>query len=254
MSDNIQKLPIDLVDDPFTPMRSEISDESIAELAADIKRNGLVQPITVRQKEKRYEVIAGHRRYRAHKVAGLQTIDAVVREVDEREADNIRVRENLFREDINPVDEARYIHYLVERYRYTPDQLSLLLGKSEAYLKARWEILGFPDYLKDALSRGQIGLTAAQWLIKIENENVRREYVRFAILGGITAKRAEAWYRSWHAGNLPRDPEQYESPAENEADEPRLLKMPCILCKADEDINEMAMYYAHPKCYAAIQQ
>src|SRR3990167_4660327 len=94
-----------------------------------------------------------------------------------------------------------------------PAALAKMTGKSEAYLQARYDLLQFPDYLIEAVQREEINLTAAQWLNKITDENVRREYTRFGKLGGITAVRARAWYESWKIGSLPRDATQYVAPA-----------------------------------------
>lgn len=250
MSEKISELSVDIIDAPFKPIRSEITTDSISDLAADIKKHGLIQPITLRPKGERYEVVAGHRRFRATKLAGLPTIRAVVMDITEEEADGIKVRENLYRVDINPIDEAKHIHYLIERYKYEPHQLSKLLGKGEQYLMARYDLLEYPDYLKTALENEQIGLGAAQWLQKITDDRVKRDYVRFAIMGGITSKKAQGWYTSWYAGNLPRDPSQFKEPEKTVLSEPAPLLEPCVLCRTNDDINKMQMYYGHTDCAA----
>src|SRR3990167_6011329 len=142
-NETIQQIGIMLIDPPQMPMRSEITPESVEDLGRDIKQHGLIQPITVRPNGNRFEIVAGHRRFRAAKWAGMAAIPCVVRDLTENEADDIKVRENLYREDINPLDEAKHIHYLIERYHYEPAELAERLGKSKEYLISRYEILQY---------------------------------------------------------------------------------------------------------------
>ena len=252
--EHIQNISLDIIDPPAMPMRSEITPESVEELARDIKAHGLIQPITVRPTGKRFEVVAGHRRFRAAKIAGLALIPCVVRDLTENEADDIKVRENLYREDVNPIDEAKHIHYLIARYEYEPEELAERLGKSKEYLISRYELLQYPDYLQDAIYHKQVGLTSAQWLVRITNENVRRDYTRFAISGGITAKRAEAWYRSFEAGNLPREPQNFSEPQNPTSAEDHGLYFPCVLCGGVSEIRDLEMYYGHLGCRNAAHE
>jgi ParB/RepB/Spo0J family partition protein len=244
----LQQIPLDLIDDPSVPMRSAMSEEKLDELARSIKTHGLIQPITIRKVRDRYEVVAGHRRFKACKRAGLAVVSAIVRELSNADADGMRMHENLYREDVNPVDEARYIRKMVDVHRFEPAQLAGMTGKSEQYLIARYELLDFPKYLVDALEAETISLTAAQWLNKISDDFVRQEYTRFAELGGITGIRAHAWYESWKAGTLPRDAAAYSGPVEPVGTEAKALEMPCVICWYKDDISRMRMEYAHQDC------
>lgn len=252
MSEKIMEIGIDLIDDPHTPMRSAMDEEKLAELVRSIKRHGLMQPITLRKVGKRYEVIAGHRRLTALKRMGWAIAYAVIVEASDARADELRMAENLYREDINPVDEARYIHKMVEEHKVEPAQLAEMTGKSEAYLMARYELLEYPEYLIAAIEKEQIGLTAAQWLVKIDNENVRSEYVRFGILGGITATRARAWYESWKAGQVPMKDGVVVIPDRTDAGEPIPIFDTCAICRTRDDISKMNMHYAHDDCVRQI--
>lgn len=239
---------LDSIDDPMSPMRTHMDDTKLEELASSIKTHGLIQPITVRQVGDRYEVVAGHRRFKAAKRAGLADIPAVIRKLEAREADELKIHENLFREDVNPVDEARFIVHMIDTYDLSPKDLSNRTGKSESYLRARYELLQYPDYLVTAVAEENISLTAAQWLSKITDENISKEYTRFAIQGGITAKRAEAWYRSWSLGSLPREASTYVEPEEGEQSEPLVLEEKCVICQHRDDVLKMEMGYFHAEC------
>lgn len=254
MAESIERVALDKIDDPHAPMRTHMDEEKLAELARSIKSHGLIQPITLRKIGERYEVVAGHRRFKACKIAGLAVVPSIVRKLDDAKADEMRMHENLYREDVNPVDEARYIRVMIDKHKTEPAQLAQMTGKSEAYLRARYDLLSYPDYLVAAVEAEQISLTAAQWLAKIDDERVRGEYTRFAILGGITARRAEAWYRSWMLGSLPREPQSFAPEPGQTSAEPKKLMMPCILCRHDDDIENMGMHYAHRDCVQAVSK
>lgn len=253
MSESIENISVDLIDDPAVPIRTQMDEQKLSELAASIKKHGLIQPVTLRRVENRYEVVAGHRRLKAAKLANVPTVAAVVKELDDRRAEELKVHENLFREDMNPVDEAQHIVHMIDTYGMSPKEMSELTGKSESYLRARYELLQYPDYLVDAVGSGDIGLTAAQWLAKIDNDVIRRDYTRFARLGGITAKRAQAWYQSWSAGNLPREPEAYAEPEPESSGEPIPIEEPCSICGFVDNIDNLRMVYAHEDCRKALQ-
>lgn len=248
MTEQIHEVSIDLIDDPAAPMRSHMDEVKLDELAKSIAKHGLIQPITLRRAGDRYEVVAGHRRFKAVKIAGLAKVTAVVREIEEEEADELKVHENLFREDVNPVDEARHIVHMIDRYGKSPKELAEMVGKSETYVRARYDLLQFPEYLIEAVETEDISLSAAQWLARIDNDVVRKDYTRFARLGGITAKRAEAWYRSYTLNNLPRNPEQYEEPEQEERGEAPPLLERCVLCQHEDELDNLRMGYIHAEC------
>lgn len=250
MNEEIKRVSLDSIDDPLAPMREKMDETKLDELALSIKTHGLIQPITLRVVGNRYEVVAGHRRFKAAKLAGLADIPAVIREISESEADELKIHENLFREDVNPVDEARFITHMVETYNMTPGELSERTGKSESYLRARYELLKYPDYLVQAVAEEKISLSAAQWLARITDEGIRKEYVRFGILGGITAKRAEAWFRSWEVGKLPREAIDYKSPGENGERETAALIERCVICQHEDELDNLRMGYHHAECAA----
>lgn len=254
MNEQIEQVPLDLIDDPTSPMRTAMDEEKLIELMASIREHGIIQPVTLRKVGERYEVVAGHRRVSACKRIGLAVISSIVRVLDDAKTDEIRMHENLYREDINPVDEARYIRRVIDVHNVDPAELSRMTGKSEAYLRARYDLLDYPDYLIDVVEQEMVSLTAAQWLARITNDVVRKEYTRFAMIGGITAVRARAWYESWRAGTLPREASAFVPTEENSSAEPAKLYMPCVLCQHSDELDNLQMVYAHPECAKAVQK
>lgn len=248
MDTKIQNIGIDIIDDPEHAMRTIADVEKLEELAHSIQQHGLISPLIVRPVGKRYEVVAGHRRLLALKHNRVSLVPCIVQKLDDQSTDAVRMAENLYREDVNIVDEARYIKHLVDDKALDFDQLAAMTRKSVAYLRVRYDLMNFPDYILTPLQDGTIGLTAAQYLSRIGDENIRREYVRFGVSGGITAERARAWYESWKLNQLPRDATTYQPPLASVSAGPVVITMPCALCQTKEDIRNMTMAYVHPAC------
>src|SRR3990167_1508877 len=113
--EKIQEIFTDEIDEPEGAMRSELNRAELFELADNIKQNGLINPITVRPVGNKFEVVAGHRRLNACKIAGIIKISCVVRELDDQRVFEIMSAENLERDDVNPVEEAIFLHNYIER-------------------------------------------------------------------------------------------------------------------------------------------
>ncbi len=250
---DIQNISLDLVDNPGIAMRSQHGEAGLDELASSIREIGIMQPVTLRAKAGRYEIIAGHRRCRAAKLAGLATVPAVLLEATDEDTERLKIHENLYREDINPVDEARYVCALIDKFGYTPDQMAKLFHKSREYVQSRFELMQYPDYLRDAVEQDKIGLTAAKWLFSITDERTRHDYTNFAVIGGITAKRAEAWFQSWKAGQAPADPTAIALASSSVPGEIPKLVAPCILCGSPDELTCFEMHYVHPACLQHIR-
>lgn len=150
----------DISPNPWQPRR-DFSKESLTALAESIKENGLIQPVVVRQKKNgTYELAAGERRWRAAKLAGLETIPAVTQDYDDRSMAEMALVENLQREDLNPVDEGLAYQKLMDDYGLTQEDISRKVGKSRPYVANMVRLLALPEEVKDFLSKGQ--LTAGQ--------------------------------------------------------------------------------------------
>jgi ParB/RepB/Spo0J family partition protein len=247
-SDKIQEVQITLIDEPSYAMRTQMDAEKMSELEESISKHGLISPIVLRKSGKRYEIVAGHRRFCACQRLNLATVTAIVKELSDIDTDAMRMHENFYREDINPVDEARYIRTMIDVHGLEPEALCKMTGKRVQYLKSRYELLDYPEYLIDAIQQESLSLGAAEWLAKIEDDNVRREYTRFAIGTGITAKTAQAWHATWLLGALPREASDYVPPEVAEDSTPRVINMPCVICRDECDINTMQMHYCHGDC------
>ena len=155
-NDKIQNLKITEVEPNKNQPRRHFDEEALEELAESIKRYGLIQPIVVTKKEGYYEIVAGERRWRACKKAGLSEIAAIVRDNDERKNKEIALIENIQREDLNPIEKALGIKLLMEEYSLTQMQVSEIIGKSRSAIANTVRLLNLDERVIELVKQGKI--------------------------------------------------------------------------------------------------
>lgn len=201
--ENIKEISTDLIDEPIAGMRTEQDRDALFELADNIKQNGLINPITVRPKGVRYEVVAGHRRLNACKIAGKIKIECVVRELDDNKTFEVMASENLERADVDPVDEAIFISEYIKKTSKTIAEVAKALRRSVGYVEGRLAIGQMPDYMQAYLKTGQMKLGVALALVQITDENMRRVWSEMAVRDGVSVAQAEYWLYGWKMNQLP---------------------------------------------------
>ena len=157
--------------------RKNFDDDSLEELATSIKADGVIQPIVVRKVGDKYEIIAGERRFRASKLAGLEKVPIIVKNVSDRKARELALVENIQREDLNPIEEAISLKTLMEEYKLTQQELSDIVGKSRSYIANNLRLLNLSDYIKDYLIRGELSPSQGRTLLSLETEEERKKYL-----------------------------------------------------------------------------
>jgi len=166
---SIIKIPLDLIDpNPFQP-RHNFNEEEIGELAQTIKEHGLIQPITVRKFNGRYQIVSGERRTRAARVAGLSTIDAYVHELlSDKNMGEWALIENIQRVDLNIVEIAQSYQQLIEKHGYTHEDLAKSVGKSRSVVTNTLRLLKLPESVQNWIQEGKISSSAARSLLSPE--------------------------------------------------------------------------------------
>lgn len=181
----------DISPNPWQPRR-DFPKESLTALAESIKENGLIQPVVVRQKKNgTYELAAGERRWRAAKLAGLETIPAVTQDYDDRSMAEMALVENLQREDLNPVDEGLAYQKLMDDYGLTQEDISRKVGKSRPYVANMVRLLALPEEVKDFLSKGQLTAGQARPLLGFGSDAEKVQLARRIVKEGLSARRVE---------------------------------------------------------------
>ncbi|TMQ54183.1 MAG: ParB/RepB/Spo0J family partition protein [Candidatus Eisenbacteria bacterium] len=191
-----RELPIsEIGSNPFQP-RSRFEDDAIRELAASIKATGVLQPVLVRGLGRDgYQLVAGERRLRAASLAGLETIPAVVREVDDREMLELALVENVQREDLNPIEEAKAYNTLATKLGMTHDQISERVGKQRVSITNALRLLVLPPEVQDMVSRGTLTAGHARALLSLESGGDQLAASRYVQSKGFSVRRTESYVR-----------------------------------------------------------
>ena len=167
--DEIVEIPIsELMSNPYQP-RKIFDEESLRELADSIKEHGVFQPIIVKKSVKGYNIIAGERRTKASELAGLKTVPAIVRDFSDEEMMQVALLENLQREDLSAIEEAKAYKSIIESLRLTQDELAKRLGKSRSHITNMLGLLRLPLSVQDMVLYGKISMGHARVLSKLEN-------------------------------------------------------------------------------------
>ncbi len=248
MDNRVQQINTDLIDDPAVAMRTTFDQEALADLAESIRTNGLIQPIILKEHNERYEVVAGHRRLQAHRLLGIKIIEAIVKDYTEAQAESAKVHENLFREDVNAVDQATFLARYLDRTKCDLNELARMLGRSTEWVSGRLEILKYPPYLIEQVYNTKISLGVAKWLNLIPNEIIRKEYTRFAGLQGINIKTAKRWSELAFVGELPLNPTELIPFTDPNGVTRYETKVRCFLCSALDDIGMLTTDFVHREC------
>lgn len=185
-TDNEQVVTVNINEiEPNRDQPRKVFDEAaLNELADSISVHGLIQPILVRPLlSGRYSIIAGERRWRACRIAGLNDIPVIVKALDEKSSEEIAMIENLQREDLNPVEEALGYKNLIERHNLTQEDLSARVGKSRSAIANALRLLNLPENMLDALSMGQITAGHARAILSTDNASHRELLFKMALEG-----------------------------------------------------------------------
>lgn len=200
--EDLRQLPLELIGaNPHQPRR-QFDEETLVGLAESIRARGVIQPVLVRPLAGgRYELIAGERRWRAAQIAELDTIPAVVRPHDDAASLELAVIENMAREDLNPVDEARACAGLVEELGLTREEVGLRVGRSRVAVSNLIRLLDLPDEALELLERRELSEGHGRALLSVPDNAMRRNLARQAVAHGWSVRELEARARA--AGDAP---------------------------------------------------
>ena len=207
-----EEIAVGLIEpNPHQPRR-RFEEGALAELAASIRARGVVQPLIVRKEEGvRYTLIAGERRLRAAKLAGLASVPAIVRDYDEEAAAEVALIENLQREDLDPMEEAEAYRRLMSAYGYTQEKLAAAVGKSRPYVANLLRLLALPPSVQEALAAGRLTVGQVRPLLALPLEEEQEALARRIEKENLSSRQAEELVRGKKARKAPK--EKAEDPA-----------------------------------------
>lgn len=180
----------EIIPSPHQP-RDEFNPKALEELAQSIKQVGVIQPIVVRRKGTRYELIVGERRLRASKMAGLTKIPAVIRKLDEEESLELTLIENLQREDLNPLEEVKVYLKLIQELKLTQKELADKVGKSPRFISNMLKLVRLPEKIKQDVSRETISKGHCFAILNLTDENLQLQVVEEIKEKSLSVKQTE---------------------------------------------------------------
>lgn len=189
---DVQEVPLSqIIPNRYQP-RTTFSEYEILELSESIKKNGLIQPIMVRRKgDGVYELIAGERRFRASKLAGLSTIKAVIRNSSDEQAMELALVENLQRQDLNPMEAARAYHRLITEFGLTQEQVAHRIGKDRSSIANISRLTNLPNDIQQLIEMGQLTTGHAKVILGLPTAMAQQSLARSIIDGQLSVRQAE---------------------------------------------------------------
>jgi ParB family chromosome partitioning protein len=189
----------DIAPNPLQP-RTDIGDDQIGELADSIRKVGVLQPIIVRPEGASYQMIAGERRWRAAQMAGLERVPVRVMATTETEALALALIENLQREDLNPIEEARGYRRLIAEYNMTQSELADRVSKSRSAVTNALRLLDLPDDIQELLYDGRLSAGHARAILSVNEDDRRHTLARKCVDEGLSVREAESLAKLLAAG------------------------------------------------------
>jgi ParB family transcriptional regulator, chromosome partitioning protein len=206
------QIDIDLIDpSPYQP-RTRFAEAGLEELAQSIRASGIIQPLVVRKMGSRYQLIAGERRWRASQRAQLLRVPAVLREVSNEQALELTLVENIQREDLNPIEQARAFDRLMEEFHLTQDEVASRTGKDRATVANSVRLLSLEDPLLEWIEEGKITAGHGRALLAVEDRKLRHDLALKASRGKLTVRQLERMATRRTRGNGQKTPVEIHDP------------------------------------------
>lgn len=180
----------EIVRNPNQP-RKTFDEDKLAELADSIRQNGVLQPILVRRKGQKYEIVAGERRYQASKLAGLKEIPAVVREIDDDKVFQLALIENLQRSDLSPIEEAKGYKQLLTSRSLTQEELAKILSKSRSSIANTLRLMDLPVEVQHMMEQGLLTAGHARAILAVPSEEGRIKLAKKVVTESLTVRQTE---------------------------------------------------------------
>jgi len=249
----VEKIPLDIIDPPDNRHRIEFDENELQALAASIRGVGLINPITIKLKpDKRYEIIAGHRRWRAMHINGDAYIDAVISDNDDIQTEKVKFAENNIRANLTPMEEALAMSQMLEDDDLEIHELANQVSRSMHWVESRLGLLEYPDDLQKAVHDSIISLAAATELAYITDEKHRNYLMQYAIESGAAAGVLKQWRISWEQSVAANPDAPAPRPAEYIPGEPIQILIPCAICHEPTDHTKTNIIRSCRTCYRSL--
>lgn len=199
VENTVQNISLNLIDNNSNQPRVQFDEDKLTELAESIRVHGIVQPILLKKIGERYRIIAGERRFRAARLAGLAEIPAIIKNMSEREMQEVALIENLQRVDLNPIEEASAIKELLSGYGLTQEELASRLGKSRPAITNALRLLTLPQEVQEMLREGKLSAGHARALAALDDPKDIIEIANSVVENKLSVRETEALVKKLQA-------------------------------------------------------
>jgi len=189
----------DITANPYQP-RTVWDQQQLSELSESIRANGVIQPIIVRRAGKKYEIVAGERRYRASQLAGLEKVPAMIRQADDEQMLELALVENIHRADLNPIERAKAYKRYVETFNLTQVEAAQRLGEGRSVVANHIRLLDLPNEVKQMLTDGSLSMGHARAILALPTDDLRRKLANRALAGRLSVREVERLVRQQLSG------------------------------------------------------
>jgi len=239
---------------PELPIRKGMDQERFDELCESIARLGLIEPIVVKKKGRKFEIVAGHRRYLACKNNEHKNMNCVLIGRKDADTEAVKFAENMVREEVHPIDEAVFMQAIMDREKIDEYELADKLGKGKSYIFERLLILQYPDILKAAFMAGQVNHSKCRELFKIKDLEGMETYLQHAIDSGASSQVIKQWVSDYNTVNRDENLERVTDTDGLGGREPKVATVVCECCKGEVELNQSRIVRACIPCIKVLNE
>ncbi len=222
---NLEEIPIEDISPNSSQPRQRFDEGAFAELVASVGRHGIVQPVVVRPRDGGYELIAGERRWRAAREAGLESLPALVKDADDQRSLQIALIENIQREDLNPIEEAGAYKSLLDEYGLTQAAIAEIVGKNRTTVANALRLLGLPEGVKTMIATDKVSPGHARALLVLDGPEIQQKLADKVAAERLSVRQTEELAKLWRLTQGRRAPKQTQITPEVRAVARRLGKI-----------------------------
>lgn len=254
MRRSIKSIVLTELHPPRKDSRIQIPRESIEELAESMRKLGLLQPVLVREEVSGYQIEAGHRRFLAAQLLRWKEIDCIILDATDEDGLHLeRAHENLIRQDLNPVEEAKIVWDLVYEDGRGVDKTAALLCKRASWISSRLDIWKMPDDLKAAIADGRIKVAVAKELDRIGDAEARARMLKSVVEYGASSETVRAWISDYRTGDYLKEHELLETQSDSMPLDRTQITMPCRICNLSHGIDILRHIWCCPDCLSVVR-
>ena len=194
-SEKVMQIEIGLIDRNEDQPRKNFDEKALKELAVSIKQHGVIQPLILKKNGERFEIVAGERRFRASRMAGLKTVPAIIKDYNKREVSEIAIIENLQREDLNPIESAKAIKNLIDEFNLTQEEVADKIGKSRPAVANTLRLLTLPAEIVEYVEANKLSAGHARTLLVVEGDKQKIELAKLCMQKKMSVRDLEVYIK-----------------------------------------------------------